>query len=405
MVSPGKARAPGPSVVPCRARKITDGILGIRPGALSVRRDALSRRWPRATCVSGSHAAGPAASPTTRAAVAGCAADPEDAGPSLQCRGGSGRRHRVLLGKQQPRPSSRHGTGCAPTPGSLPRHGRSGALHVAAVGGAHPRRAGRVQATRNRTAPAQELGGRGPRRRRDSLQQQNLAFHGLRSCYPRLRGAPPGQTGPLASPSNPNYTELQAFADIDALAELHGHIRAENPRMTVHFKIPSKVGHDDLTGHIILIGGVVWNEITDRLSEEARLPVRQFRHPGLPSGEIFIAEVDGEEQEFWPKWKNSDTKALAEDVGLLARVPNPLNSSRTLTICNGIHSRGVYGAVRSLTDTHLRDANERYISTKFGNSASFAILMSVKVINNETVTPDFSGKGVVLYRWSQDVDS
>jgi len=216
---------------------------------------------------------------------------------------------------------------------------------------------------------------------------------------------PLSQTGPLASPSNLNYTELQAFADVDALAELHGHVRAENPRMTVHFKIPSRVGHDDLTGHIILIGGVVWNEITDRLSEEARLPVRQFRHPGLPSGEIFIAEVDGEEREFWPKWKNSDTKALAEDVGFLARVPNPLNSSRTLTICNGIHSRGVYGAVRSLTDTHLRDANERYISTNFGNSASFAILMSVKVINNETVTPDFSGKGVVLFRWPQDVDS
>ena len=71
--------------------------------------------------------------------------------------------------------------------------------------------------------------------------------------------------------------------------------------------------------------------------------------------------MDDEEREFWPKWKNNEPKALAEDVGLLARVPNPLNSSRTLTICNGVHSRGVYGAVRSLTDTHLRDANERYI--------------------------------------------
>jgi transcriptional regulator with XRE-family HTH domain len=215
---------------------------------------------------------------------------------------------------------------------------------------------------------------------------------------------PSDQTGPLASPSNPNYTELQAFADVDALAELHGHIRAENPRMTVHFKIPADIGHDDLTGHITLLGGVVWNEITDRLSEEARLPVRQFRHPGLPSGEIFIAEVDGAEREFWPKWKNSEQKVLAEDVGLLVRVPNPLNSSRTLTICNGIHSRGVYGAVRSLTDMHLRDANERYISGTFGNSASFAILMSVRVINNKTITPDFSGNGVVLYRWSQDVE-
>ena len=212
---------------------------------------------------------------------------------------------------------------------------------------------------------------------------------------------PSNQTGPLATPSNPNYTELQTFADVDALAELHGYIRAENPRTDVRFKTPSEVGHDDLTGHIVLIGGVVWNEITEELSEMAKLPVRQFHHPELPSGEIFIAKADDEEREFWPKWKGNDPKALAEDVGLLARVPNPLNSSRTLTICNGVHSRGVYGAVRSLTDTHLRDANERYLAANFGNSDSFAILMSVKVINNKSITPDFNINGVVLYQWSQ----
>ena len=93
---------------------------------------------------------------------------------------------------------------------------------------------------------------------------------------------------------------------------------------------------------------------------------------------------------------------LAEDVGLLARVPNPLNSSRTLTICNGIHSRGVYGAVRSLTDAQLRDANERYIAANFGQSDSFAILMSVQVIKNKAMTPDFSSDGVVLYQWPQE---
>jgi hypothetical protein len=212
---------------------------------------------------------------------------------------------------------------------------------------------------------------------------------------------PGNQIGPLASPSNANYTELQAFADLDAMVELHGHVRAENPRMEVYFRIPSDIGHNDLTGHIILVGGVVWNEITDRLSEEAKLPVRQFHHPELPTGEIFLAEVNGEEREFWPKWKNNGRKVLAEDVGLLARVPNPLNSSRTLTLCNGIHSRGVYGAVRSLTDTHLRDANERYISANFGNSTSFAILMSVKVMKNKTLTPDFNSSGVVLFRWPQ----
>jgi transcriptional regulator with XRE-family HTH domain len=216
---------------------------------------------------------------------------------------------------------------------------------------------------------------------------------------------PRDQTGPLAAPSNPNYTELQTVADADAVTELFGHIRAENPRTSVHFKTPSEVGHDDLTGHIALIGGVVWNELTEALSVLANLPVRQYAHPELRTGEIFIVKENGEERQFWPKWKDKERTLLGEDVGLLARVPHPLASSRTLTICNGIHSRGVYGAVRSLTDTHIRDANERFITAQFGNSTSFAILMSVKVINNKTITPDFNLNGVVLYQWSQGTAS
>lgn len=213
---------------------------------------------------------------------------------------------------------------------------------------------------------------------------------------------PEDQTGPLGDPSNPNYTELQAYADTDALMELHGHIRAENPAATVHFRTPPEVERDDLTGHVILLGGVAWNEITGRLSEMAKLPVRQVTDAGLDTGDIFIAEVEGEERQFWPQWADEDRKMLAEDVGLLARVPNPLNASRTLTICNGIHSRGVYGAVRTLTDAELRDGNERYISMNLPDAESFAILMRVKVINNKTMTPDFNSPDVVLYRWPAD---
>ena len=212
---------------------------------------------------------------------------------------------------------------------------------------------------------------------------------------------PDDQTGPLADPSNLNYTELQAYADLDALMELHGHIRAENPLMNVYFKISSEVQPDDLSGHVILLGGVVWNDVTKELSKMAGLPVRQVIDPKLPFGDPFVAEVDGGKHEFGPKWADAKHMVLAEDVGLLARVPNPLNSNRTLTICNGIHSRGVYGAVRSLTDAQLRDANEQYISKHFGHSGSFAILMSVKMITNQVTTPDFNSDGVVLYQWPQ----
>jgi hypothetical protein len=212
---------------------------------------------------------------------------------------------------------------------------------------------------------------------------------------------PKEETGSLADPSNPNYTELLSYADLDALVELHGHIRAENPTMDVFYKPSSGVQPDDLTGHVILIGGMAWNEITERLSELARLPVKQVKDSSLDSGEIFVAEADGKEKRFMPKLGGGDGDQIVEDIGLLARVPNPLNSSRTLTICNGVHSRGVFGAVRSLTDARLRDANEKYISSNF-DSESFLILMSVKVIEGKTMTPDFSSTDGVLYLWQRD---
>jgi hypothetical protein len=136
----------------------------------------------------------------------------------------------------------------------------------------------------------------------------------------------------------------------------------------------------------------------------AKLPIRQVEHPDLDSGEIFVANADGESRQFWPQWEDEGggRRVLIEDVGLLARVPNPLNASRTLTICNGIHSRGVYGAARTLTDAEFREGNERYISSHFGDARSFGILMSVKVFADETITPDFNTPGVVLYQWGQD---
>lgn len=212
---------------------------------------------------------------------------------------------------------------------------------------------------------------------------------------------PPKERGPYGDPANVNYTTLQKYADIDALMELHGHIRAENPAVEVRFRTPAEAEPDELTGHLVLLGGVVWNEITGRLATMAELPVRQVADNVLDSGEIFIAEVEGKQQQFWAQYMDEDKKVLMEDVGLLARMPNPLNASRTLTICNGIHSRGVYGAVRALTDAQLREGNERYISTNFKDADAFAVLMSVTIIKNKPMTPDFNSPGVVRYQWAQ----
>jgi hypothetical protein len=97
------------------------------------------------------------------------------------------------------------------------------------------------------------------------------------------------ETGSLADPADPNYTELLSFADLDALVELHGHIRAENPAMDVFYKAVPKVLPDDLSGHMILLGGIAWNEITKRLSDMTSLPVKQVPDSSLESGDPFVA--------------------------------------------------------------------------------------------------------------------
>jgi hypothetical protein len=208
----------------------------------------------------------------------------------------------------------------------------------------------------------------------------------------------------LASPGNPNYTELESFADLDAMVELHGHIRAENPAMDVFYKAAPRVAADDLSGHVVLIGGIGWNDVTKRFLDMTSLPVRQISDPAVASGEIFATHEGGAEQKYFPAWANADSTDLTEDVGLLARLPNQFNSNRTMTICNGIHSRGVLGAVRSLTDARLRESNEEYIARAFRNSQQFCILMRIQVIEGHAMTPDFNIPGTVLYQWPGDRD-
>lgn len=208
----------------------------------------------------------------------------------------------------------------------------------------------------------------------------------------------------MAKPDDPNYTELLSFADLDAMVELHGHVRAENPAMDVYFRTAEEVTRDDLTGHLVIIGGVGHNPIAQRFlggfSELASLPVTQREDNDIdPYGEFFIATIDGQEKQYEARWMGPGFSELLEDVGLLVRMANPLNPSRTLTLCNGIHSRGVLGAVRSLTDSRLRGSNEIYIGQHLSRD-NFGILMRVRVIDNQAMPPDFSSAGTILHQWS-----
>ena len=212
--------------------------------------------------------------------------------------------------------------------------------------------------------------------------------------------------GPLSDVDNPNYTELYSYADLDALMELFGHLCSSNPTSSVRYRLGSQARSEDLTNHLVLLGGIAWNDITRRLNDSVDLPVRQEKNEKIHSGEVFeITRGPRFGEQFLPLWQNDNPGTpdkpgvLREDVGMLARLPNPFNVNRTLTYCNGIHSRGVLGAVKCLTDPDVRDKNEEYLEQNFQGSNRFVILMRVAVVGGRTISPSLNNPGAVLFNW------
>ena len=217
--------------------------------------------------------------------------------------------------------------------------------------------------------------------------------------------APGEARGPLAREKAPNFAKVQQYGDLDALVEMYGHLRAANPTLDVFHRHAGEVTADDLSTHIILIGGIGWNQVTKRVQDAIRqVPVTQIVVDEYADGDIFeiATSKDGKSptRRFYPEWEDDDegNRDLVEDVALVVRLPNPFNSRRTLTICNGVHSRGVYGAVRSLTDRRVRAANEQYLADRFPGGR-FALLLRVPVVANETMSPDLQNPTARLYEW------
>jgi hypothetical protein len=231
---------------------------------------------------------------------------------------------------------------------------------------------------------------------------------------------------PLADEANPNHPRLYRYADLDALIEMWGHVRASNPELRVRHRLPSEVSADHLSGHLILIGGIAWNRVTSRLLRVLdNLPIRQLTVPDLADGEIFRSRDGREYRPVWEErkdvppdeelptkaeleaeqaqdaWRGDTPRELVEDVALFARLRNPFNHSRTITICNGVYSRGVLGAVRMLTDDAVRERNEAYLANKFPDGI-FGLLMRVPVVNGEAVTPDLEIPENRLFEWSPE---
>jgi hypothetical protein len=217
--------------------------------------------------------------------------------------------------------------------------------------------------------------------------------------------APPDLQGPLADVEDPNFTKLRQYGDLDAFIELYGHVRAENPTLDVFYKLASEVDRDDLPRHVILLG-IGWNDLTLRFQRAiSAVPIEQVAVPDLKDGDIFRVHTGEGVRDFYPDYLEvgEGKRELAADIGYIARLRNPFKVSRTLTMCSGIFSRGVYGAVRCLTDKNVRGENENYLAERFPDG-EFAMLVRVPILANETLSPDLQNPEVRLYEWAPDRD-
>ena len=204
---------------------------------------------------------------------------------------------------------------------------------------------------------------------------------------------------PFTDPHDPDYMRSYSMADLDALLEVHGHIRAVNPAADVRICRSEELDNDDFTAHLVLIGGVDWNPVNRDITRRLELPVRQQMR-ATDDDSSYFSTAEGER--FNPILDETDGR-LVEDVAHFFRGNNPYNARRTVTLCNGMYGRGTFGAVRALTDRKFRDRNEDYIRKRFQDSPTFSILMRIRITSNgAVVTPDWTLAEERLHEWPSD---
>ena len=206
---------------------------------------------------------------------------------------------------------------------------------------------------------------------------------------------------PYANASDLNYTRNARYADLDALITVFGQIKADNPAQMIRILPTDRLVQDFALNHLILIGGAASSdEVARSFAQDIPLPVAT-EIPGTdPVTYLFRATVGQEEREF--RSLRDDEGTLMQDVGLIARAPHSIVPGGTVTLLSGITSRGVHGAALSFVDAQLRETNERYLESAFGNVESFCILMNIPVKNNIALPPNLWRENTRLYEWSAE---
>jgi transcriptional regulator with XRE-family HTH domain len=202
-----------------------------------------------------------------------------------------------------------------------------------------------------------------------------------------------------AQDSHLNYSRYARYADLDALIEVFGQVKADNPVRMIRILPANRDLRDFDLNHLIIIGGAA-STAASLFAQDIPLPTPE-EIPGTdPATYLFRCNVGEETREFISS--RDDKGTLREDVGLIARSPHPLIPGGTVTLLSGITSRGVHGAALCFINSHVRDTNERYLETAFGNVESFCLLMNIPVQNDIALPPNLLRENTRLYEWSAE---
>lgn len=211
-------------------------------------------------------------------------------------------------------------------------------------------------------------------------------------CSDVPRAARPG----YADEGHLNYSRYARHADLDALIEIYGQVRADNPGSWIRILSPKSLAHDFALNHLVIIGGAAVDDVAPWFAQGVPLPI--VHETG--DTHTFTCKVEGETREFTST--RDDDGNLTRDVGFIARAPHNIVPGRTVTVLGGITSRGVHGAALAFSDPHVRDTNLRYLTDTFPGTDTFSILMSVPVRNDAALPPNLSNDNVRLYEWSAE---
>ncbi|MFG1606181.1 helix-turn-helix domain-containing protein [Actinoplanes sp. NPDC049265] len=202
--------------------------------------------------------------------------------------------------------------------------------------------------------------------------------------------------------SDADHIDAYRLADLDALLALLPAIGAENPQSRIIVGTADELSPDDRAEHLISLGGVDWNPVTAALlSHIPDLPIRQLERDLDQDTGGFLVDDGGAARQLFPRVEpHGDWASLIEDVAHFLRAPNPFNSDRTLTVFNGMYSKGTHGIVRSLTDPHVRDRNAAHMAKRLAGRDTYSIVCRVQVVARQVVVPDWTQPGHCLHEWA-----